>query len=193
MLFPVLGFAQFKTNEAGQLYYEEVFEVPGMDQETIKYRVNEWIAVSYNDANNVIKMNTDDRIVVNGLFIIQRPYENTFIDHKINYSLISDFKDNKYKLLVNNIAREGYPITDVEQPSFEEWKKEYEESQDEQPSSLIKVLGKWSTSEKKLRKIYEEGIESQRFELEGVKSRIAGIVRDIESYVQEGSEGMDDW
>ena len=66
----------------------------------------EWIALNYNSANNVVQLNTEDKIIVKGVFSIDEIYHfYSFgtaifgaVNIEFNHTLIISIRDNKYKI-----------------------------------------------------------------------------------------------
>ena len=66
VLIPYFSNGQIQYKDDGSIYFDKVYQVD-LEKEEIKSRVNEWMALNFNDSNNVIKMNTNDKIIANGI------------------------------------------------------------------------------------------------------------------------------
>lgn len=138
-------YGQIKETKSGTLYYERVFEVDSMKQKTIAAAVKEWVALSFNNSNNVIKLSTDDKLIVKGISSVYERYQNTIADGKIEFDLIAEFKDNKYRLQISRINYRKevldnyYPVTyyPAEQTA-EEFKKVMEVAVDNMSDGALK-------------------------------------------------------
>ncbi|WP_228853279.1 DUF4468 domain-containing protein [Aegicerativicinus sediminis] len=92
-LYSGISLAQQYYDDNGSFHYREVFELEGKSQEQLYNSVKKWIAVNFNDANNVIKMDSKDQIIVKGLTSIQNKGEV-----KVDFTLDIAFKEGRYKL-----------------------------------------------------------------------------------------------
>lgn len=89
--------------ETGLYSYTDIQEVPGVSKEQLFVKANEWIAVNYNSAKNVIQMSDKEagKIIIKA--VTTRTIEFTFIfksavGYTLNYMLNCTFKDGKYKI-----------------------------------------------------------------------------------------------
>ena len=67
LFIPLMSIGQSinKTNDG----YTEVVEVELSKQE-IHQKINEWIAINYKSAQDVIQLNTEDKIIIKGNFLV---------------------------------------------------------------------------------------------------------------------------
>lgn len=99
LLTNTFAFSQTINNDKNGYY--EIIEVDSLSKEQIYNRSKEWIALNYKSANDVIQYDTEDKIIVIGVFKV--PYL-TF-EHTYNHSLIMSFKENRLKveMILNSI------------------------------------------------------------------------------------------
>ena len=80
-----------------------VFLVVEVDltKKEIYQKVNEWIAINYKSANDVIQLNTEDKVILKGNYLFQYQtfgeYER-LIDFRLEHRLSISIKENKYKI-----------------------------------------------------------------------------------------------
>ena len=94
-----------KTNDG----YTEVVEVELTKQE-IHQKVNEWIAINYKSAQDVIQLNTEDKVILKGNFSADFRIQNFTFTYRIHNSLTFSIRDNKFKidLVPNRASYEGF-------------------------------------------------------------------------------------
>ena len=73
--------------------YTEVIEVE-LSKKDIHQKVNEWIATNYNSAQDVVQLNTEDKVIVKGNYVVLM--QN--ISYRVYNSLSFSIRDNKYKV-----------------------------------------------------------------------------------------------
>tara|TARA_R110002050_G_scaffold7172_3_gene28219 strand:+ start:441 stop:953 length:513 start_codon:yes stop_codon:yes gene_type:complete len=95
---PLMSFGQSinKTNDG----YTEVVEVE-LTKQQIHQKLNEWIAFTYKSANDVVQLNTEDKIILKGNFRVNLQVTTTkkfVFGYIISNSLSFSIRDNKYKI-----------------------------------------------------------------------------------------------
>ena len=96
LLFNCSAEAQLKTKENDVMYYEEVVEINKSASE-IHDAVEEFLALSSNNSNYTIKLNQSDKIISKGVLSVVGKT-------KLGVTLKVEFKDYKYKLLIDPIS-----------------------------------------------------------------------------------------
>ena len=96
LLFNYSAEAQLKTKENDVMYYEEVVEINKSASE-IHDAVEEFLALSSNNSNYTIKLNQSDKIISKGVLSVVGKT-------KLGVTLKVEFKDYKYKLLIDPIS-----------------------------------------------------------------------------------------
>lgn len=92
LLTNTFAFSQTINNDENGYY--EIIEVDSLSKEQIYNRSKEWIALNYKSANDVIQFDTEDQIIVKGVF--KMPYLT--YEYTYNHSLIMYFKENRFKV-----------------------------------------------------------------------------------------------
>ena len=98
MFIPLMSFGQSinKTNDG----YTEVVEVD-LTKQQIHQKLNEWIAFAYKSANDVVQLNTEDKIILKGNFRVNLQVTTTqkyVFEYIVSNSLSFSIRDNKYKI-----------------------------------------------------------------------------------------------
>lgn len=95
LFIPLVSFGQ-NLNKAGN-GYTEVVEIE-LTKKEIHQKLNEWVAVNYKSAQDVIQLNTEDKIVLKGNFTINLRIHSFSFDYRINAQTTFSIRDNKYKI-----------------------------------------------------------------------------------------------
>ena len=107
LFIPLMSIGQSinKTNDG----YTEVVEVELTKQE-IHQKINEWIAINYKSAQDVIQLNTEDKVILKGNFSADFRIQNFTFTYRIHNSLTFSIRDNKFKidLVPNRASYEGF-------------------------------------------------------------------------------------
>ncbi len=89
------------------LIFEQVIQVDGVEKNILYDRIKKWIAISYVDANTVIKLDDKEigELVVKGSIKYSRDkFINACATGYIDYTLQISVKDNKYKYQISQIS-----------------------------------------------------------------------------------------
>jgi hypothetical protein len=107
MLFTLISHSQ-ELNETKN-GYTEVVDVK-LTKKDIYQKINEWIAVNYKSAQDVIQLNTEDKVIIKGNYALILS-NNSF---RVHNSLTFSIKENKYKvdLMPNNITTSAFKLGD---------------------------------------------------------------------------------
>lgn len=99
LLFPIIIFSQSINSDKNGYY--EIIKADSLSKQQIYKRAKEWVALNYKSAKDVIQLDTEDKIIIKGIFKV--PY--LVYEHTYNHSLIMSFKDNRFKveLILNSI------------------------------------------------------------------------------------------
>jgi hypothetical protein len=131
LFIPLISFGQ-KLNEDSN-GYTEVIEVE-LSKKEIHQKINEWIAINYKSAQDVIQLNTVDKIVTKGNY----SFPSAVIEgqsYGVRNILTFSIRDNKYKidLIPNSMFfksnMKDTPLNSMTQyfkeiQNFEDFKKE---------------------------------------------------------------------
>ena len=118
LLLPLFSFGQElnKTNDG----YTEVVDIE-LSKKEIYQKVNEWVALNYNSAQDVIQLNTEDKVIVKGNFTINFKVQKYVFTYRIHNSIVFSIRDNKYKidLVPNSASSDG--VGNVDSSIFKQY------------------------------------------------------------------------
>lgn len=203
LFIPLMSIGQSinKTNDG----YTEVVEVE-LTKQQIHQGLNEWVAVSYKSAKDVIQLNSEDKIVLKGNFTINLKIHSFSFDYRINAQTTFSIRDNKYK--IDLIPLDVTHISgnyDVGLYFINEFINDLQFSKDEYlPISINKqkdalmMIGKSEekalksaekTSTKRLDKNYENYLTNKPV----WDNQISSTFKSIKDYVAQSNSDDDDW
>ena len=118
VFIPLVSFGQKLNNNSDG--YTEVIEV-ALTKKEIHQKLSEWIALNYKSANDVIQLNTEDKIVLKGNYTFNSPLSGAFgIRNTTTFSI----RDNKYKIdLIPTSAFNKSTMKDTEYVFIEQYFK----------------------------------------------------------------------
>lgn len=97
LLLPILSFAQI--TKIDNIYtYEKIVETE-MSTDYIYSKAKAWIALNYVSANDVIQLDSNNKLISKGIFTT-----NYMGSGKFRHTLIIDIKDNKYRITIKNFS-----------------------------------------------------------------------------------------
>lgn len=104
MLTSIIGFAQESYD------FEKIIESKGENKSEIFIKMNEWVASTYNSANDVIQMSDKDagKLIIKGL----KKYRSTKFGYGcyeglIKYTMKIDVKDEKVRVILTDFIHES--------------------------------------------------------------------------------------
>lgn len=101
LIAPVLGFGQQNYQTEGNTY-TKVIHAKELSQADIHQKLNEFIALNFKSANDVIQLNTPSKIICKGNFILNAissiSGKKTSIPFRCGANFIFSIKDNRYKV-----------------------------------------------------------------------------------------------
>lgn len=98
MLLPYLLVAQFKIDTLkSEGAFSKVYDIT-LSKEQLHQKSLEWVAINFKDANEVIKLNTNDKIISKGYFNIDVISSGYKFEQKVYFIMEVGFKENKYKV-----------------------------------------------------------------------------------------------
>ncbi len=188
-----------KTNDG----YTEVVDV-ALTKKEIHQKINEWIAVNYKSAQDVIQLNTEDKVITKGNFIVNFSVMKSVVAYRIHNSLTFSIRDNKYKIdLVPNRVSSDLVGGDVDASFLTQYisstastKNEFIEYQEKLARNLYSKMG---YSEKKTKKwinklssTWEDMYSNYLLDKPVWDDEIKSTFQSIKDYVAQ-SNSNDDW
>ena len=97
-LTPIIMFPQFKIDTLkAEGNYSNVFQI-NKTKQNIYTRTKEWVVVNFKDSNTVLKMDTDDKIMIKGSFDVSVISSGYKFNQKVYFVMSVFFKERRYKL-----------------------------------------------------------------------------------------------
>jgi len=190
--------AQVKIDSLnGKIYLETVHEVD-LKKGELKSKANDWIAKNFNNSNYVIKINSEDKILVRGQFKAGAYFSSygatVYSPRDVDFILDLKFKDGRYKTEILDITltgagiQHGFETYFMDLESYREYSKKMLESYD----GLGKKAGlKRLNNDKKFKKSYDANKKYGAQIIEQVIRKIEDIDKSI--LVNMNSRKKDDW
>ncbi len=184
------SFAQIKYHSDSTFYFESVYKVE-LNKQEIRNKTNEWIALNFKNSNNVIKMNSEDKIIAKGN--LDSPDKD--------FDLIIEFKEDRYKILIDNIQKFDKPVDyDIY------YKNGKMVDYDEYLKLMPETLRSMGAEEKIIKKainnesIMKIGYNSTKLDYENwhlknqsIKSKLSNIANSLYSYINNENQSQNDW
>ena len=93
LLLPLIGYGQDINKQSNG--YTKVVDVE-MTKNKIYTKAKEWIVVNYKSANDVIQLDTEDKIILKGNFSFVDPLNGD--DLGVRHTTTISIRNNKYKI-----------------------------------------------------------------------------------------------
>jgi hypothetical protein len=193
LMISSICFSQIQYDSDNNLYYEKVNQID-LPQEEIKSIVNEWMALNFKDANNVIKMNSDSKIITKGVFTITETVNSITITHPVNFDLITEFREGRYKVSFKNIDIKYGDLTTM--PMTKNFMS-YEEFIDYN-QAIAKKMGNEKIMVKMIEKgkidmteLYSQAVTRYKSNLNDIENSITLMAENIENTVKKKTEKSD--
>lgn len=109
MFAAISGLAQTINKELDG--YTEIVKVDSLKKKEIYGKLKEWISINYKSANDVVQLDTEDKIIVKGNFTVNYSIMNTSQTLRVINTLIFSIKDYRYMidLKLNEMYNVSYP------------------------------------------------------------------------------------
>lgn len=197
IISPFHSYSQIKLDTLNkEVSFEKIYEV-AKTKVQIHQLAHEWIAINFKDANEVIKLNTDDKIICKGLFDVEYIANGYSSTYNVYFILETDFKEGKYRLNMNSFEMD---IMDTKIPvgtyfsnySFKNYveniKKEREKAKDKYSK---KVYNKMLENEKEMFNTYNESRTAVLLIRKSITKEINSIAQNLFNYISKKSD--DKW
>ena len=206
LLLPLFSLGQElnKTNDG----YTEVVDIE-LSKKEIYQKLNEWVAISYNSAKDVIQLNTENKIILKGNFRVNFNVTTTkkySFEYIISNSLSFSIRENKYKIdLKPSGVQSALDMSNVGLDMVIQYISSSELSKDEFVDMLTnmstKVWLEMGYSEKKIQKMLDKytlnNIDDKYADYiynKGVfDSEINLIFDSVKNYVSSSNLDDEDW
>tara|TARA_B100000586_G_C20108867_1_gene428851 strand:+ start:2190 stop:2765 length:576 start_codon:yes stop_codon:yes gene_type:complete len=186
IFFLLLGLktsAQF--NEKGNLYYEETIKLHGKSTQEIKEKLHEWLLSEFEQSNIKASKNTENEMIVDITSGIDIKQGSASIPMDIYFGILSNFKDNELSIQLSHIdiGPTQTPVK-INFPDFEAFKSEMQETVDRLSGEAKAKNQAILDDEKKMKSIYERGLQNHDQMLTAVKSYIRRLIERLKVYMK---------
>lgn len=152
--------------------YSEVIELPNKSAVQSYRSANEWFAVKFNSAKDVIQLNDSiqKKIIAKGVQVVNHQIGKVVAELNVFFTLIVQFKDGKYKydLTIDEIKTQG-----AQQFTYNELK---EMATEEGLIAYNKRMGiSWSMGNKMIGKV----VESNKLIVTEIDQQLKGMINDL--------------
>ena len=186
IFFLLLGLtASAQFNEKGNLYYEETIKLNGKSTEEIKEKLHEWMLSEFEQSNIKASKNTENEMVVDITSKIDIKQGNASIPMDIYFGILSSFKDNEISIQLSHIdiGPTQTPVK-ISFPDFNSFKNEMQETVNRLSGGAKTKNQAILDNEKKIKSIYNRGLQNHDDMLFSVKEYIAGLVERMKNYIK---------
>jgi hypothetical protein len=200
LFIPIVSYGQDLNKESNG--YTEVVEVK-LSKKEIHQKINEWIAINYKSAQDVVQLNTEDKVIVKGNFSF-----TSFISGDtfgVRNTLTLSVRDNKYKIdLVPSSIFDKSTMKDVPKTNITQYMigiRTYEEFKIFARKNFITLMMNQGYSEKRSIKLMEKTMTEEDLNDLYLKkektfidfnNNIKSFFQSIKNYVNS-SNTDDDW
>ena len=186
IFFLLLGLtASAQFNEKGNLYYEETIKLNSKSTEDIKEKLHEWMLSEFEQSNIKASKNTENEMVVDITSKIDIKQGNASIPMDIYFGILSSFKDNEISIQLSHIdiGPTQTPVK-ISFPDFDSFKNEMQETVNRLSGNAKTKNQAILDNEKKIKSIYNRGLQNHDDMLFSVKEYIAGLVERMKNYIK---------
>ncbi|MEM7485845.1 MAG: DUF4468 domain-containing protein [Bacteroidota bacterium] len=176
------------------IYLKEIREVDGKYDE-LKKRAYEWVAKSYNNSNYVTRINDKSKIITKGSFKVSSPFTSynhtVVVPRTIKYVLQLDFKDNKYKIEIENLDVGIYHNILMALWTKEEYRDYSREIAEDYEGPGKKAMIKRVNNDKKFESDYQNQLSYSKSIIKQIMKKLNDIDNSLFSFMKSKQE--DDW
>jgi hypothetical protein len=187
-----------KTNDG----YTQVVQVE-LAKKEVHQKLNEWIGINFASANDVIQLNTEDKIIAKGNFSVNFRVEDYSFKYRVHNTLTLSIREGRYKIdmIPTKVTMDGreVDISMIKQHiTAESYSKEaYLEYSLEASKSTYLSMGYTEKKAQKMVDKYVPKFADKTYELYLINKslwdkQINSIFQSIINYV-ESSNSDDDW
>ena len=108
-----LGFSQ-TVNEVSNGYFE-IVKVDSLKKIEIYNKLKEWISINYKSAKDVIQLDSEEKLITKGNFVVNFNVGEHSFNYRISNTLILGIRDGKYKidLIPTGTTPVDYPNNEI--------------------------------------------------------------------------------
>ncbi|WP_417885441.1 DUF4468 domain-containing protein [Zunongwangia sp.] len=182
-LLSISANAQF--NKEHNLNYEETITVEGKTQAQLKEKFHKWMLSEFDKSNIKASKNTDNEILLDIASQLDIKQGNTSMPIAIYFGILSEFEDNQFKIQINHIdvGPTKTPVK-IDFPDFKSFKKEMQETVNHLSGDAKAKNQAILDDEKKIKQIYNRGLNNHNNMLTAVKKYITELVKKMKNYIK---------
>lgn len=178
----------FCTTKLFSQEYSEVIEVPEKTADQLYSRANEWFALTFKSAKDVIQLNdpAEKKIIGKGIKRIQYLIGRYKTSLDMNFTLMVQFKDGRFRYNIQ--SSEFYPLIGSEKYTYELIK---ERTTVGGVTEHLKSIGAipWAIGKKQI----ELTAEGNRNACTEAENQLHAIIADLSSFLYKTEEKTDNW
>jgi len=184
-------------SSTGDLVFSKVYQVD-IPKDSIHKKTVEWIAITFNDAKSVIKLDSESKVIAKGYFEIHYQIGQYPSENDVSFTMDVAFKDNRYKVDIFDVVLESiqgikmdastyFKVTSIEDYR-EELKKMEEQSTD---NTIKKYYTRLLSNHSRLEREYPRIQKTYGIIKKEIESGILDMAESLYSYVNK--EADNDW
>ena len=181
LILPIYSNSQIYIDSINnnEVKFKQLYNVD-LKKDKIRKLVNKWIAVNFNDANTVIKLDNEDNTILKGTFIVSTPADNVSLKSLIDYTLDVSYKDNKYKIEFYDLIRYYEIMKDT---------KKTVDPNTETFEHYNKIRSHKSREENQIN--YDKALKYREAENSQITSYLVNISKTLNEYINKNTKAND--
>jgi len=181
--------------------YSEVVEVE-FKKDAIYQKIKEWISLTYKSSNDVLQLDTEDKLITKGNMVVNFAVTKYNFDYRVSFTMVFSIKDNKYKVdfTPTGIKSVAYPSQDTGTAMLEMFmtnevlsEEDYLVLSNENAFNAYKKMG-WSDKKStKMLKKYEDNVIKGYDSYKTNKANFDIEIKSLYTSVKNAITKKDDW
>jgi hypothetical protein len=181
--------------------YSEVVEVE-FKKDVIHQKIKEWISLTYKSSNDVLQLDTEDKLITKGNMVVNFAVTKYKFDYRISFTMVFSIRDNKYKIdyTPTGIKSVAYPNQDMGTTMLEMFmtnevllKEDYLVLSKENAFNTYKKMGWSDKKSKKMIKKYESTFIKGYDSYKSNKANFDVEIKSLYTSVKNAITKKDDW
>jgi hypothetical protein len=199
LFLTTLMFSQQLTESGKE--YSEVVEVE-FKKDAIYQKVKEWISLTYKSSNDVLQLDTEDKLITKGNMVVNFVVTKYNFDYRISFTMVFSIRDNKYKIdfTPTEIKAVAYPDQDLGTTMFELFmttevlsEEDYLILSKEMAFNAYKKMGYSDEKSTKMLKKYEDTLIKGYDSYKTNKANFDIEIKSLYTSVKNAITKKDDW
>ena len=175
-------------NDSGAYHFKSITDVEGKSKKEIYDAAKKWIAVNFNDLNRVLKLDSEDNMLIKGNSELKDTGGT-----RVDFTLDLAFKDGKLKTEFYDVTIRpkvfipeytlAKPVSFTKQDYINLMKKEFDKS------GLTEKQSKKAIDQMGIDELFSDMIKSMEFYASSVESRVNELSTSLGTYVNNSEDG----